>query len=110
MQVISLDPHFHFHFANGYEDEETNKLVIDMIRCDFMTLGETSRSDRPLWEDLDYAKEVPYSRLERYTVDLSGNQATKFKRERIANSYMDFPVINPAYACKKVRSFYIAYQ
>lgn len=29
VQVVPVDPHFNFHYANGYEDELTGQLHVD---------------------------------------------------------------------------------
>ena len=87
MQYVPVDPHFNFHYANGYEvteEEEcsvsavkaegdngnitstrtTTRIVIDTVRCANMEFGE-GQPGKPVWQDLDYAKLVPYSRLVR---------------------------------------------
>lgn len=46
-----------------------HKIVIDTVRCAHMEFGE-GQPGKPVWQDLDYAKLVPYSRLVRYDISL----------------------------------------
>ena len=39
---VPVDPHFNFHFANGYDDEATGELVLDVVWANRMELGKTA--------------------------------------------------------------------
>lgn len=72
-------------------------------------------ADKPLWMSLDYTKEVPYTRLMRYTfvrkndscakkegVESGGSDWEFVKSETISQFCIEFPFVNPSVSCKKV--------
>lgn len=65
--VIPVDAHFNFHFANAYDGDD-GSVVFDVIKANTLTLGETSGSKEQIWRSVDYAKDVAFSRLVRYTL------------------------------------------
>lgn len=75
VSTVQVDAHFNFHYANACEEEEeqgssssmhTTTIHLDVVRCDTMTLGNSDGSKTPIWERIDYTKEVPLSKLVRY--------------------------------------------
>jgi all-trans-8'-apo-beta-carotenal 15,15'-oxygenase len=111
-QKIEVDSHFNFHFANAFEDDD-GKVMFDIVRCSKMTLGDTSKSANPIWEDIDYAKEVPYSVLSRYTLTPppppSGAESKSkwaYSCKDLSKTQVDFTSVSPSVSCKKHRYVY----
>jgi hypothetical protein len=92
--VVEVDTHFNFHYANAFEDPTTGHLVIDTVRADRLELGnkchgnddddkagggggggggkkKQGKKKLPVWETVDFAKDVPMSTLWRYELDVS---------------------------------------
>ena len=63
VRYVDLDTHFCFHFANGYEVDQT--LVLDCVRTPSLELGNASQERRPLWEAMDLETLRP-NRFTRY--------------------------------------------
>lgn len=103
---IPVDSHFNFHFANGYDDEETGEVVFDMVKCDRMQLGTDSTLTAPVWETVDYATDVPYSKLIRYTFESPKTGSTKYTCSTLSETQVDFVSVAPSVSCKKHRYVY----
>ena len=103
-QKIEVDSHFNFHFANAFEDDD-DSVVFDIVRCSKMTLGDTSKSTKPIWEDIDYAAEVPYSVLSRYTLAQKGGK-WNYSCKDISKTQVDSTSVNPAVSSQKHRYVY----
>lgn len=99
---VPVEAHFNFHFANAYEDQQSGNIELDVIWCKDLVLGELKGSGKAVWEDLDYGKEVPYSKLVRYSLSAVGD-TFKASLKQLSTFHMDFPTINPAKSCQKVR-------
>ncbi|RYY84359.1 hypothetical protein EON63_09405 [archaeon] len=89
MSTVQVDAHFNFHYANAYEEEgdgygngsgngngddtistpitihKPTTVHLDVVRCETMTLGNSNGDNTPVWERIDYTKEVPLSKLVR---------------------------------------------
>jgi all-trans-8'-apo-beta-carotenal 15,15'-oxygenase len=98
--VIEVPPFFSFHTANAFEDSD-GTVVIDMIVAVTNTEGlatldtSTGYPDRPIWEDIDWTKDVPANQLKRIRVDPA-------KKEMVSETVLsgecgtvEFPVVNP---------------
>ena len=105
VEKVEVDPHFNFHFANAYEEEESGNIIFDVVKCSKMLLGDTTKSNRPIWEDIDYAKEVPYSVLTRYTLS-KNNGSWKYQSSDLSKTQVDFTSVSPSVSCKKHRYVY----
>jgi all-trans-8'-apo-beta-carotenal 15,15'-oxygenase len=103
VQSVEVDAHFNFHFANAYD--EGGKIYFDIVRCSKMTLGDTSKSSKPIWEEIDYAKEVPYSTLSRYVLS-SENGKWGYSSKEISATQVDFTSVSPDVSAKKHRYIY----
>lgn len=75
-----------------------------MIAADRMELGATAKRDdeTPIWENLNYGKDVPFTKLKRYTLSRAGDSNWKCKIDELSQRSVDFPVLNPSVSCKKV--------
>jgi len=106
--------HFNFHFGNAYENTDSGEVLFDVVKCDNMMLGGTQGLADPVWYDLDYAKEVPYSKLIRYIFTPTGTDAatgaTTFSHstKELSQTQVDFTSVNPAVSCVKHRYVYAA--
>jgi all-trans-8'-apo-beta-carotenal 15,15'-oxygenase len=106
VEIIEVDPHFNFHFANGF-DEGPDDISIDVVRADEMVLGEASKSESPLWENLDWAKDVPYTKIERYRFTRDGpGREWQITRSPLSNQLVDFMSVAPSVSCKQHRFVY----
>ena len=65
VETIQVDSHFNFHFANAYDNSDTGDITFDVVHTERMELGGKV-SDEPIWETVDFAKDVPFSKLQRY--------------------------------------------
>jgi all-trans-8'-apo-beta-carotenal 15,15'-oxygenase len=102
MQTITVDPHFNFHFANAFEENGT--INIDVIWTDQMVLGKVTGNAEPIWEKIDYQKEVPAYNLIRYSLNKDkADGSLKYSKQKLSDARMDFVSVNPAASCKKVR-------
>jgi len=102
-QIVKVDPHFNFHFANAYE--ENKNIIFDVIYCNNMQLGKNDAKKRPIWLEIDYGKDVPYSTLMRYTLTPDGN-SWLYSKKQLSNTQLDFPSINTKVSCSKHRYVY----
>ena len=101
-RVIPADCHFNFHYANAFEDPATGRLVLDSVRADELQLGDMAAGRAggvPVWETVDFAGEVPPSRLWRYTLDVERGECVSAKC--LSPRHLDFPVVNPVASCKE---------
>lgn len=104
--TIPVDSHFNFHFANGYDDEETGEVVFDVVKCDRMQLGTDSTLTEPVWETVDYAADVPYSILTRYTFENPKAGSKKYTERTLSDTQVDFVSVAPSVSCKKHKYVY----
>ena len=102
-QVVKVDPHFNFHFANAYE--ENKNIIFDVVYCNTMQLGKNDEKKRPIWLEIDYGKDVPYSTLMRYTLTPKG-ESWSYSKKQLSPTQLDFPSINPKVSCSKHRYVY----
>lgn len=103
METVTVDTHFNFHFANGYEDKDGN-IIFDVVRCTDMQLGGEVGKD-PIWETVNYANDVPYSTLSRYTLSRSTGDWT-FNQRQLSDTQVDFTSVDPKVSCKEHRYIY----
>ena len=105
VKEVPVDSHFNFHFANAYEKD--GEVTFDVVRCSEMQLGDTSANDKPIWMVVDYAKEVPYTKLVRYTFrpSTSGSSFT-YSSKVLSDTQVDFTSVAPAVSCKPHRYVY----
>lgn len=112
---IAVDPHFNFHFANAYEDDKSGELIFDVVWADRMELGVAGSDTVPIWDTVDFGKEVPFSTLKRYTLtptsekDENGQPKWSHKSNKLSSKGMDFTSVNPQVSCKKHRYIYASY-
>ena len=104
---VEVDPHFNFHFANGFEDDDGN-ISFDVVKCDNMMLGNSQNSDKPLPMSVDYAKDVPYSKLVRYTFSPDEHGGFKHSTKELSQTQVDFVSVAPSKSCAKHRYVYAA--
>jgi len=104
---VEVPTHFSFHFANAYDGPD-NSVIFDVVKSDSLQLGETSRSDEPIWKSIDYAKEVPSAKLERITLTPKDATSTNFivTTKRLSDTQVEFPSVNPRAGCRKHRFVY----
>ncbi len=103
---VPVDAHFNFHFSNGYEDKNGD-IIFDVVYCDKMVISPTKDRKKPVWIDLDYAKDVPYSTLIRFTLSKDSiSNKWKHTTKQISSTQLDFPSINPSVSCQKNRYVY----
>lgn len=103
LKFIDVDPHFCFHFANGFEKEGGN-IVIDMVRVPDFFLGDASSSDKPVWATADM-ESLPLSSLWRYEIAPTTGQWSK---RQLCDRYLDFPSINRRFSGKPYRYVFCA--
>lgn len=65
---------------------------------------------KPIWMELDYAKEIPYNTLQQYTLTpqspTTESQAAtwSFSKRQLSPVQLDLPSVNPKRAAQKVSS------
>jgi len=106
VQEVNVDAHFNFHFANAYE--ENKKIIFDVVWCNNMQLGtaQPEGDSRPVWETIDYGKEVPFSTLMRYTLTQNEGSGWSYARSQLSKYSTDFTSVNPTVSCSKHRYVY----
>jgi all-trans-8'-apo-beta-carotenal 15,15'-oxygenase len=115
---VEVDAHFNFHFANAFECPETGEVCFDVVKCDDMQLG-SSGGTVPLVQTVDYAKDVPFSTLVRYTFtpkkngDNSGSGSGSgnalgftYSSRTLSGTQVDFVSVSPAVSCVQHRYVY----
>ena len=111
---VEVDAHFNFHYANAFEDPATGDIVVDTVRAPSIQLGsglmqkDTAGNPRPIWETVDFTKDVPKSTLWRYRIKprtVGGHlcQGKLVSKHPLCDRYLDFPVVNPRVSCKPYR-------
>lgn len=68
IKTIKVPYHFGFHCANAYEDE-TGNVVVDIVCVDEAVLGSDFPPDQPVWESVDWDKDVGPTQYTRFTVN-----------------------------------------
>jgi all-trans-8'-apo-beta-carotenal 15,15'-oxygenase len=106
---VEVDAHFNFHFANGFEDEEGN-INFDVVKCDSMQLGNSQNMQEPLPVTVDYAKDVPYSKLVRYTFSADSNSKSgyRYSTRELSKTQVDFVSVAPGKSCLQHKFVYAA--
>eukprot|EP01039_Chlorochromonas_danica_P000849 gene849-924_t len=95
VEMVKVDPHFNFHYANAFEDAEGN-INLDVVWSDRMVLGETQHSDVPVWQRIDYTNEVPLTTLVRYELyRTEGGQQWSYRKNQLSTTYLEFPIVHP---------------
>ena len=121
VEVVEVDPHFVFHYANAFEDDD-GSIVFDAFRCDELLMGVSKTPGQAAaglqsWLTMDYADNVPYPLLTRYTLsshcdDVAGSVSESvgkkwsFSKKTLSNACLDFSTVNPAVACRRHRFIY----
>ena len=106
IEIVEVDPHFVFHYANAYEDEN-GVLIFDGFKCETLQIGITDSSDANTpWVQLDYSKTVPFPLLTRFTLAPSNTGKWEFFQRKLSPSCLDFPAINPTKVGKDYRYVY----
>jgi len=110
VEIVELDPHFNFHYANAF-DEGLGKVCFDLVRSENVKLGDTSQNpDVPLWELLDidnFPEMVPYTKLERYTLEKSSlTGGWEYSLESLSSRMIEFTSVAPSVSCQKHRYVY----
>lgn len=104
-QQVEMPPHFLFHFANAYEDGD--KLIVDFAKSDELELGASmAGKEGPIWNHVDYEKDVPLTRLYRYSFSKRGASWQLDGTEALSQYSIEFPSVNPAVSCRKHRYIY----
>ncbi|CAM9369489.1 unnamed protein product [Chrysoparadoxa australica] len=78
-----------FHLANGYDDPETGDVIFDAVTTDTFSAGRPT--ERPIWEEVNFAEEVPFSTINRYQVT---PQTKRVRIKPLSSKYCDFPSVN----------------
>merc|ERR1712146_275430 len=104
---VEVDPHFNFHFANGFEDSQGN-ISFDVVKCDDMQLGSSQSSDKPLPESVNYAADVPFSKLVRYTFRPDGRGGFEYTTKDLSQTQVDFVSVASSKSCSQHRYVYAA--
>eukprot|EP00981_Chlorochromonas_danica_P010099 scaffold3044_cov176-Ochromonas_danica.AAC.17 len=105
VEVVDLDPHFVFHFVNGYEPKGDGKeIVFDSFRCDNLQVGVSTPQES--WWDMDYAANIPYPLLTRYSLKKGEDGKWQTSHQTLSRKALDFSTINPDYMGKKHRYCY----
>lgn len=106
-RICAVDSHFNLHNANGYQDENGH-VIIDSVRADQQSQWPPVTNGKPVWETVDFEKDVSKSTLWRYVVDVSGagssngdgsdmsSGARLVSSTELCRRCLSFPVINPA--------------
>jgi all-trans-8'-apo-beta-carotenal 15,15'-oxygenase len=113
VQTVLVDPHFVFHYANGFEDSEGN-IVMDGMRCEDLKIGFAERcKEQGRWIDnVNYSEDFAYSKLTRFTLHkpqpdhLLHKEKWSFSSSTLSEAYLDFPAINPAKVAQSYRFIY----
>jgi len=117
IQRVIVDTHFTFHFANGFEEKNGN-IVVDAIWADKLVLDSENEGAGtfPVWETVDYEKEVPFATLQRYTFVPSDNKDSlgqptswSYTRNKLSHKNVEFPSINPQVSTQRHRYVYLGY-
>ena len=82
----------------------TDLAAADAFRIMFEGKDSSSKS---VWESIDYARDIPYTRLLRYTFapDDAATGETKWQLESsevLSQFCVEFPFVNPRVSAKKV--------
>lgn len=102
-----MDAHFNFHFANAFDGTD-GSVNFDVVRSGNMQLGSPQEGlENPIWNTIDYAAEVPYSTLERYTLLRKEGRWT-YTRTSLSKTLVDFTSVAPSVSCQKHRYVYAA--
>eukprot|EP00931_Biecheleriopsis_adriatica_P086896 TRINITY_DN61450_c0_g1_i1.p1 TRINITY_DN61450_c0_g1~~TRINITY_DN61450_c0_g1_i1.p1 ORF type:complete len:596 (+),score=77.64 TRINITY_DN61450_c0_g1_i1:38-1789(+) len=101
LRFVDVEPHFCFHFSNGYEQD--GQVVIDMVQVPDLYLGESSaKTGKPVWETADF-ESMSVNQLVRYTVDpVSGAHS----KQVLCSRYHDFPSVPERFSGRPYRYAY----
>ncbi|KAL3937819.1 MAG: hypothetical protein SGBAC_007147 [Bacillariaceae sp.] len=111
--VIDVPTYFSFHTSNAFEDEEGN-VILDMVvaKSDYKMLAmageETGYRKRPVWEGIDWAKDVPPNELLRVTLDPKKSKLVSQASLSPNCATIEFPVINPSRISQPYKYAYCA--
>lgn len=111
--VIDVPTYFSFHTSNAFEDEEGN-VILDMVaaKSDYKVLAgagdKTGYPERPLWEGLDWSKDVPANELLRITLDPKTSKLVSQKSLSPECATIEFPVVNPSKMSQPYKYAYCA--
>jgi len=109
-EVVSIDipKGYAYHFANAYKNFDGN-LVVDIVFGEQVLMSNSGRKaypDKPLWESMDFSKELNPHQLRRFRID---PKSALFLSQEImtdACKTVDFPVINPGHVGKPYNYVY----
>jgi len=105
--TVEVDNHFNFHFANAYENASNGDIVFDVVWTDSMELGNLDgKTETPIWKTVDYAKDVPMSTLQRYTLSKNDNTNWSYQRTPLSSTGLDFTSVAPSVSCTQHRYVY----
>lgn len=77
--------------------------MYDIVWADNLELGTNNLiENKPIWEDFDYAREVPFHKLIRCKLSKS-EEGWKFSKSKLTNRYLDFPSVNRVVSGKEHR-------
>jgi len=105
---VEVPTHFSFHFANAYDGPD-NSVVFDVVKSDNLQLGETSKSTKPIWESIDYSKEVPVAKLYRITLtpkEKNISDQWSVSLDKLSDTQVEFPSVAAHVGCSKHRFVY----
>jgi len=104
VEIVDVEPHFNFHYGNAY-DEGPGKIVFDVVKTDEMFFA-TSNINEPIWNQIDWEKDVPYSTLQRYTLTKDETGSWQHQSELLSPNLFEFPSTAPSVSCQKHRYIY----
>ena len=88
----------------GYEANFIDLAVADAFRITFESKDSASKL---MWESINYARDVPYTRLMRYTFAPESVATDEIRWKLLASEVLsqycvEFPFVNPRVSAKKV--------
>lgn len=98
--AVSADPFFIYHFANAYEENESESIIVDCVRFDDIA----SVTDLTISNLRSENPNLPEGDFVRYRLPLEGGTA---ERELLFRGPVEFPTIN--YGAYNGRSYQYAY-
>jgi all-trans-8'-apo-beta-carotenal 15,15'-oxygenase len=96
LKQIYVKSGFVFHFANAFESTGET-VTIDVVRVPDLFLGgigEASKNNKSVVEQVDYESQVPKSCLYRYRIDVSNLRC--LEEHIVLDRQVEFPIVHPS--------------
>lgn len=103
-RFVEIEPHFCFHFSNGFEED--GNLMVDMIRVPDLFLGDPKSRElnKPVWAIADM-EGLSQSQMWRYKIDLD---TLSWSQSSLCNRHHDFPTVARRSSGQPYRYYYAA--